>query len=80
MGNESRDARSTVAHSEARKSTIRAQSESVDSYALRSASHEGGKSGMRRLLIALTLVLLVAVSVGVGVLVAGWPRWQEAWF
>jgi hypothetical protein len=35
---------------------------------------------MRRFLIALTLVLLVAVSVGVGVLVAGWPRWQEAWF
>jgi len=41
---------------------------------------KGDSRTMRRFLIALTLVLLLAVSVGIGVLVAGWPRWQEAWF
>ncbi len=62
------------------KSTIRAGSPSVDSCALRGAITREVELGMRRLLIALTLVLLLAVSVGIGVLIAGWPHWQETLF
>jgi hypothetical protein len=36
--------------------------------------------GLRRFLIALTLVLLLAVSVSIGVLVAGWPHWRDTLF